>query len=156
MTNTITKRADELKPGDILPANEAWVRRVIVSVKPLSRAGDGWLAIRWAGQDSGALETLDFAPSSTFEVESTALSSAQQHAEELLALVRKTAESTPRAYREEMDALLAKIDPPAPPTLEEALYLLKKARSRLQCDPGFGPQDIDAILDRARRSDIKF
>lgn len=157
---TITKRADELKPGDILPPNMAYTRRVVCSVSPSEVTCDG-IAVKVYGE-RGALDTFSFAPEQEVEVESPALTPAQQHAEELRVLLAWMVDFAGRYAAHEIGAnmqkferintLLAKIDPPAPPTLEEALTLLAEDHDGMPVT-GFEKR-VAALLDRARRAGV--
>lgn len=155
MRKTITKRADELKPGDVLVLP---TRNIVFRVD----AEIGVLRVQVWDIEQDTTNNRWLQRSEVVEVEAPALTPAQQHAEELLELVCDaenllvnwqdiTSSQFDQGRKEWADAakpLLAKIDPPAPPTLEEALALLARI-----WEAGNG-EGLDAILDRARRSGV--
>lgn len=155
MTTTITKRADELKPGDI--TNFGTGRYIVLSLglKP------GVVYMAPLETDKGTLMWREFESSSAMKVEAPSLTPAQQHAEELLGIARRAYDGLPEQapWKAEIGMVLAKIDPPAPPTLEEALAILSDLERHAQ------PRELHfdspilermfAILDRARRAGLK-
>lgn len=162
MSNTIRKRADELKPGDVrLCQGERIAFQYVSCAPPMAHMSQDHRLYSFAGlgrevNTAPASERLGewMPPDWPVEVEAPALSPAQQHAEELLAFVRKIAASDYAQADEEAREVLAKIDPPVPPTLEEALELLGEALDATAI--GFEPLDrrISQFRDRARRAGV--
>lgn len=146
------KKAVDLKPGDVVPENSSYYARVVCSVGP-SESGDGYVAVRFYNVKYQTCDVMAERAGSEFEVESPTLSPAQQHAEELLAFVRTVEGSFLHEIekrRAEASLLLARIDPPKPPSVEEAAELLSEAI--LATRDGFEPLDrrISQFLERAR------
>jgi hypothetical protein len=151
----IQKRADELKPGDVLTGD---LKAVVIS-----SLSNGYI---WHGAPNGYgtvdISTLSPAHADLFEVEARDLTPAQQHAEEL----HKYAEMFFRQYcnGERADAgddgklayLLDAIAPPAPPTLEEALEALRQVVAVRQTmgDHEASEERAKDLLDRARRAGV--
>ena len=163
MTTTITKRADELKPGDV------WVvgrcrHSVLAVISAGSRIEMTYCSLPIANQEAGLRERCAYDNNSCFDIESPvapAMTPAQQHAEELLRLVRSMAgvlkykhtmsdhdfDEHSKAHIADTHEILAKIAPPQPPTLEEALAMLQTVMEQQNNTP-----EAVALLDRARRS----
>lgn len=104
----ITKRADELKAGDMLVWN-GMAGRVVVSV---GKPAGGSVELVTQGADS-ATSTTYMGADTRVLVAALELTPAQQHADALLALV----ESLPATAK--ITELLDKIRPPVPPTADE-------------------------------------
>lgn len=88
--NIIAKRADQLKPGDII-RTIGGVRRVVTYIAPPSRPGAGsFVAVTLESRDiTASIVTMGDAKSDTlFDVEDYALTPAQQNADVLLTVLR--------------------------------------------------------------------
>lgn len=156
---TIQKRADELKPGDVMIFGS--VQYLVVSMG--EQAGKCLVHMAPIAEDGGTPMWLEFDQSRMLMIEAPAITSAltpaQEHAEELLDVARRAAklfEAHNRAseFVDEVNGLLAKIDPPKAPTYEEALAALAQL---LSATPSHAEAAIDngrAILDRARRAQV--
>lgn len=148
MTATITKRADELKIGDIFITDKG--RRLIVHADLNAQGG---CSVTYVELDSATVKLKYSGVFGDTKVE-TALSPAQQHAEELLDLARRVSAAginpPPGSLADIAAGLLAKIDPPKPPTLAEALDLLGVARDVLASKNAEIPA-VNELLDRAQR-----
>lgn len=86
-----------------------------------------------------------------------ALTPAQQHAEELLGIARRAYDGLPEQapWKAEIGRVLAKIDPPAPPTLEEALQALATILDSTSPQKDYeAAKAAQQIVDRARRAKI--
>lgn len=156
------KKAEDLKPGDVVAAGASYKRAVV-----LKRIDSDGIDVRYV------LGVLDedrsirrwFPLAEEVEVESPTLSPAQQHAEELHIYAKELHSilygeqvGRGRHHRENLEELLARTIPPKPPTLEEALELV----SCLLLDRGVTDKIRDmpeykspvtrakALLDRAR------
>lgn len=136
----VTKRADELKPGDIL-----LVRGLGGSmVERINEPGGGSVGVYLKGMDEATPPIFmnGAAPVPTFLPD---LTSAQQHADALLAFVEAAADSPART------ALLDKIHPPALPTLNEVMTALVGLS-----DPAVtaieSKRRIEALVAKARRA----
>lgn len=145
MTTTITKRADELKPGDVISRFDRPTSVVIQGAAPV-HVGE----VKFLAYDIGAREiiTVEVGCSADYAVEAPTLTPAQQHAEELLRFVRKIAASDYAQADEEASEVLAKIDPPQPPTLEEVIKALDSI------EPDYMPASAKQVLERYRRAKI--
>lgn len=159
MSTTIQKRADELKPGDVMIYGDDRC-----SVLQIVRDPVGAKVKLCALPEVG--EVAELAPawirlnSAPIEVEAPALTPAQQHAEELAELLRtavtvaRQGASRVRQWVIDAEELLKTFEPPEPPTLEEALDALNAVAGM----PGaFACKEMemaDAVLDRARRAGL--
>lgn len=162
MTATITKRADELKPGDVIQraAGEVW-RVLELDCASLCMEVTVW---RMIPGEMGRMFHYDADNAQEFTVESPTLSPAQQHAEELRDTLRNLVDALDNGVRyhapavqlmKNAEALLAKIDPPAPPTLEEALKMLDEmAEAHESGDAAHCRKLSRDLLDRARRAGV--
>lgn len=136
----VIKRADELKPGDMLAGNGMagrvvqWVGKPAGnSVEVRSMGADSVIAPSFVGAASGMLVAIpDLTP-------------AQQHADALLALV----ESLP--VTDKITALLDKIRPPVAPTMDEVLTTLV-GLSDPKVTAAESSQRIKALVDKAKRA----
>lgn len=157
---TIKKRADELQPGDIITSPDGALRRAVVAVE--------------LGPQMGALARIatvrleEMPPQMRVdenyktellpvEVREAALTPAQQHAEELVEFVRAVMGLSVGDTERNARALLDKIDPPAPPTLAEALALLAEIEQDQWTGAGSRHklmQQARAYLERARRAGL--
>jgi hypothetical protein len=165
----IQKRADELKPGDVLPTQSGICSFPYMVIRGSSRKGSEWVYHYVCAVDKDAPYVFEakFAADIVCNVESPDLTLAQQHAEELLALVRKMAgvfkyshtmsdadvAAHGKAYVEMAHEVLAKIDPPEPPTLAEALESLDALTSETSHMPKARDYAL-GLLDRARRAGV--
>lgn len=129
----IKKRADELKPGDVLVDNG----HTVASTGP-------------SGQDTVKIHTaqgivLHSSAESVIDVLMPDLTPAQQHADALLAFVEAAADSPART------GLLDKVHPPALPTLNEVMTTLAGLT-----DPAVTAAEIkrriEALVAKARRA----
>lgn len=165
--NTITKNADQLQPGDIIPAIPGMRhRRVIVMVRTDGRC------VMPLTCDLGEPSKVPYLPSAPveqyvssdkIEVEAPDLTPAQQHAEELLQIVRNVADMPNAPVQAKMARLVIdKIDPPNPPTYEELLASVKSLAKYINLDLGrldtderysvdLAESNAGKLLDRARR-----
>lgn len=166
MTSTITKRADELKPGDVIVGDgTSFGNRIVVDAFPAIDPHDDRIVVDAFSMTRRCMDQYWLEPGTHAPVESPALTPAQQHAEELLELVRDaenmlvnwqdiTSSQFQQGRHEWATAakpLLAKIDLPAPPTLEEALQALAYVQEQLAADHD-ALDCVDTVLDRARRT----
>jgi len=152
----IQKRADELKPGDVLPVKDGSV--VLVGVRYLS--ADCVELMGCAMTD----DKMDVKTRSQREfintrvaVESPDLTPAQQHAEELARALMDCLEALPRGIPEatRAAALLDKVLPPEPPTLAEALAELEAICNSHDDESEYAAmQRAGQLLDRARRAGV--
>lgn len=94
-------------------------------------------------------------PEAKIEVEARDLTPAQQHADALVDMLRAMLTVGAIAnVAPDVRALLDKIDPPKPPTLEEALALLAETRDELNpLSQGHGAR-VGALIERARRAGV--
>lgn len=166
------KKAEDLKPGDVVLAHnddgEVSARYVVVAKRRTDDYDFVITKVRIGKPELDQTFKRVHPPEDVFEVEaveSPTLSPAQQHAEELHEALAECLGITGCKPGVSFDyyekatqsarALLARIDPPKPPTLEEALDALD-AILNASCEE----LDITAnkqaqtILDRARRSGI--
>lgn len=133
----LTKRADQLKPGDmfIIAGRTAIVRKIDVDESTTAVFVEG------------ISEPTYIASSTLLDVPAPDLTPVQQHADELLAFVEAAADSPART------ALLDKITPPAAPTVPEMLGVLVGV-----LDPGVTAaqvkQRIEALVAKARRAGL--
>lgn len=138
-----------LAPGDRIPPavpGEPWF--IVLCVAHLDPGPVG-LQLGRLGELPAHLDrvaTVSWAPMELVDVEAPGLTPAQEHADELLAMVRSVARGL-APHPDTARALVDKIAPP-PPTLEEALIVLDK----LCNDGAVGPQlnDAEKLLHRAR------
>lgn len=162
MSTTIQKRADELKPGDVIEVADKGACSVLYFARR-EHALDDEFQISFGRHATGSVFTAQVNPACIFyTVRSLDLTPAQQHAEELRDTLRNLVDALDNGVMyhahasqpmKDAEALLAKIDPPVPPTLEETLAALDLAVS----DANVKHPDIApglAILDRARRSGL--
>lgn len=161
------KRAEDLRPGDILaavgPREPRAVILKILGTRPLAPAAIGGVVVDAlvAPLDDGPERRANWEFSNDVDVEAPALTLVQQHAEELLEMVRRLASGT--HVQVDAQALLARIDPPQPVTVGEVLDALAAAAkyANLNVD-SLDPEDREAsyqaeqtagaILKRARRA----
>lgn len=167
----IEKKVCDLKPGDILPnvGNRPYVvlgtRATAVGLHTLMVAALGPCPIGHSIEQR--ISEHLWHPESAVKVEVSDLTPAQQHADELAALLREAfdigAAGTQRAsdgfaiadlrarwraWEPQVDALLKRIDPPQPPTLEEAIQVLVDVYAK--SEDARSVTAISALLDRAR------
>lgn len=132
------KRADKLKAGDMLAGN-GMAGRVVVSVgKPSGNS----VEVRTQGADS-AVATTFIGTASQVLVATLDLTPAQQHADEMFAIL-DAMPTTPA-----IAAVLDKIRPPVAPTAAE--YLAAIAAAHEGKDPDI-KQRLAALIDRATRA----
>lgn len=155
---TVQKRADELKPGDVVVnfAGSASLVCPAICIRGLEMGVTKF----FAGSGDHAAIFLGYA--TVVEVEAPDLTPAQQHAEELAGLVLVAHDtfvnwssmnaSAFQKARMEFEAaakpIMDAIKPPEPPTLEEALSALDSI------DPDHMPSSSLKVLDRARRAGV--
>lgn len=158
MKTTISKRFDALNTGDIVMKES-----VRLAVAHVSKRG----AVQCVSLSGPLVFTLDLPRPADgmvqveVEQQPVPLTPAQQHADELVEMLWRCANmmrgsSVRLDVETEARALLDKIDPPQPPTLDEALGMLRDIREVIN-PPGLGVttgQMLDAMLDRARRSGV--
>lgn len=156
----IQKRADELKPGDVV-VTERERQKAVVLRAPVPAAhtyeGRKRLDVLAFALDSEVTGHTSFFADGMADVESLDLTQAQLHAEELAKYARGYFSAVDAGYLpafskdeySEFRALLDAIKPPEPPTLAEALNALLRAKADGRATP-----DIDDILDRARRAKV--
>lgn len=131
----VTKRADELKPGDmfIITGRTAIVRKIDVDESTTAVFVEG------------IGEPTYLASSTLLNVPAPDLTPAQQHADALLAFVEAAADSPART------ALLDKIHPPVAPTMDEVMGVLVATT-----DPKMPAVEvtrrIEALVAKARRA----
>lgn len=156
MKTIIEKRFDQLEPGDVLPGDDGYALVVYNVVDN----GPGACRDVWCVEADRAakVRSMTHKSSELFAVECRDLTPAQQHADELLELVRATSIHRSGPLSDRAQALIDKIDPPQPPTLDEALALLAAwpSASRTPLMPGDEPLTLktEKLLDRARRSGV--
>ena len=168
---TIQKRADELRPGDVIVIKApggtvapAVDQRLAVLYTFSSAAIQGGDLITVHAVDLGGAQYMPgiliqapraFSADQLLYVESPDLTPAQQHAEELAEALRVMMDCHDSGaelyhdYHAKYTTLLDKIKPPEPPTLAEALELVRKVHDTTPC--GHKPE-LAAMLDRARRA----
>lgn len=159
---TIKKRADELQPGDVLPANPLAARRVVLmtvlttgNLIAIHTHGLGHAT----GQYPVAPQPVAVPTHTPIDVEvrdAPPLTLAQQHAQELLEIVRETVsgDCTPETL-ERGRVLLDKIDPPKPVTLAELLAALEGQTLPVTMFPERAAANrelVYSLLARARRA----
>lgn len=150
---TMQVRADQVRPGDVLRVpgfGPLEVRQVQIGIDS-SRTFE----VGIAGAPSSVLNTYRPGDMVAIEACSRRLTPAQQHAEELLELVRDMAKGN--SYPSDAAELLAKIEPPVAPTPEELAALLAEIRSEASAVIGIGierGQRLDAALQRARAAKL--
>lgn len=169
MNSTITKRADELKRGDLITNffGATTLRCPAVVVHDYSC---GTVRLHDAIGSVGTI-MLGYDSTVEVEVEAPALSPAQQHAERMIPYLRDykmlcehdarmsdekkmpEARAVLERRARELAEILEAIDPPAPPTLEEALDALQAAHDYLDVR-GMGHTKVESILDRAKRAGV--
>lgn len=159
---TITKRADEIKPGDVLVMAEQptlgtpipRARHVVLHADSLGRDIVALTCAILGDPDARPL-VQKYVYDRQIDVEAPDLTLAQVHAERLLDLLDKwTSEGTTvEALREARD-LVAELRPPVPPTLAETLAMLERfGQKKYGVKPGDAAA-VDALLDRARRAGV--
>lgn len=163
----IQKRADELRPGDDvallmggpMSAPNLKERLVMLRFNGADLGNDGIAFGRLAHAGRAPLTDIRyFRPDDSVNVEAPdELTPAQQHADELREMLWRAANfMRGRASFTEIEAearaLLERIEPPAPPTLEEALAALTNL-----LQPAIGPAQLEHardILSRARKAGV--
>jgi len=175
---TIQKRADELKPGDVVFFDGRRAAfQYVSSAQPgaLMSAEHRLHMFAGLGSHFDSQPGIDriqrwMPPAMPVDVEAPALTPAQEHAEELLryfrdylALCQFDFERLPDEHNRsvlgkrisELSALLAKIDPPKAPTYEETLAALDALLTGSMSSPEH-PDMMAAqnIVDRARRAGV--
>lgn len=151
----IQRRADQLEPGDILPDP----RRVITCVASLPGV-TSTIVVFTVSLEPGPepQRAPPFAPPQaesfqqhqTVNVEVRDFTPVQVHAEELVALARLSVQhSLTGPVKNAALAVLAKIDPPAPPTLEELAGALAGAAKYLNLNVDRLDADDRAAADQA-------
>jgi hypothetical protein len=153
----VKKKAQNLKPGDVVITK---IGQSFVVLQHATRSShpdfkEPRTNVYVANPENGTQGYTSFDYDSDVEVESPTLTPAQQHAEELLAYLGHA-----RPYLREsslaphVDALLAKIDPPKPPTLEEALTVVSSLyHMGREVDPA-RLTEAGRMLDRAREAGL--
>jgi hypothetical protein len=147
--SVIQKRADELKPGDVVVNFRGSASLVCPAI--CIRGLEMGITKFFAGTGDHAAIFLGYA--TVVDVDALDLTPAQQHAEEMLDLlcdVYARAVDPQNLIPQRIKALVDKIKPPEPPTLEEALASLGALTPHANGDP-----EVDvaiALLDRARRA----
>lgn len=145
------KFAKDLQPGDVFYIGS--VPLMYIQRLGADLGNDGVSCIR-PGEKSAQKRYLRADESYQVEPRSATLTPAQQHADELVALIR--AVTVGPVMHQELQNMLDKIDPPKPPTLDEALEMLTDWHRR-----GTGVNDrlnvadrTKMLLDRARRAGV--
>lgn len=168
---TIRIPCDAVVIGDVLPASTMYPRRVVYGFHEHNHVGISPKTI-----DTSEITGVgnpprmptpreQWTPDMSVEVERAAeLTPAQQHAEALVDLLRELADRGSAGHVDHNSLcgrarkLFDKIDPPQPPTLDEALRLLASWPSahRTPLPPGDEPLTLttEKLLDRARRSGV--
>jgi hypothetical protein len=157
----VKKKAEELKPGDLVVALPGFDQKVIPAFVASVRFDDDQLnaVVTFQGQNGIATWSRGL----EVEVVVGLLTPAQQHAEELLTMVRRAANllsdhSFAPQLADDLRALLARIDPPKPPSAEElaeALAELVKynemnTMEKIAAKPA--EHTARAVLERARQA----
>jgi hypothetical protein len=174
--NIVSKEATLVEPGDVihilpLPPMPALVdalknvaldpgptRLLVLRTTPITPHGEVELTCFdpvGPGPIGANLSTRFFR--GVVGVEAPELTPAQVYADELLVLIGHAVQpgTVSAAWRSQALELIAKIVPPAPPTLEEALTALAAVRSSGATGMGVvNGQVVDDILDRARKSGV--
>lgn len=142
------KLGKNLIEGDVFYIGR--VRLVFIAPKGQDIGNDGVLCVQ---PGSAKVETRYLKAEDSYAIADTdcKLTPAQQHAEDLLRAVKAVVESgcVVGNLRDSFQAVLDKIEPPQPPTLQEALSVVRDLA---------GGHSIEAeraalnLLDRARRS----
>lgn len=156
---TIKKRADELKPGDVITSFHGASNVTCPAIVVTGYSNGRVLVVNELVSIWAPAGAVFIGYSQAVEVEAPDLTPAQQHAEELAEFARH---ATSGNYApEELQALafelFDKIKPPEPPTLEEALEALSGTVKCIKDDAvrlvdGKSPYVVALdILDRARR-----
>lgn len=150
----IQKRADELKPGDVLIAHHGR-HSVLALTEDAGIVEVTTCELRKYGDEACLRERTTRECDVTVYVEAPDLTPAQQHAEDLADaldwLLNDERSSDQALYNEQVPkfrALLDKIKPPEPPTLRDLAYALDSI------DPDHMPPSALAALDRARRAGV--
>lgn len=143
----VQKQARDLRPGDVLLDQAGKVSGLVVGDVSIPAPGVVWACICYIGdtpntsrpwQQFAAGAVLDVADLSACE-----LTPAQQHADELVALLRYARHGGfSLQWDADADALLAEIPEPVPPALEKALDVLREG--------GWDEGEIEALRAYAR------
>lgn len=154
----IQKRADELKPGDVVTMGKngkcsflyASREAIADEVRMQFGAHNGWGLVT---------HMLNCGEDTVFHVESPDLTPAQQHAEELaeaLQVMMNCHAYGAELYDDYRAKYIALLDKIKPPTLAEALGMLEKIRfaAHLPAASIDIINGVDAMLDRARRAGV--
>lgn len=165
------KPVRDLKAGEVIvltdigaiPGSTPTTYRMSVLRLNANLERDGVLVGRLdgTGPHSQQASVRYFQPDTLLDVEVPGLTPAQMHAEEMLGLLR-TIKAMPGPWADQQRELLAKIDPPAAPTLAEALAALATLADGAQrVDAGdWQKAEADArvqaraLLDRAKRAGV--
>lgn len=159
----IQRRADQLQPGDILPArNDGFApRRVITAIAPNNVPCTAQLFVsELIIFEPGRALRPPLAPEyikldEAIRVEVPDLTPAQARAEEMLDLLEKVAQHAPAFLAGEARDLLDELRP-KPPTMDEVLRVLASL-SESTDDPGYIGllrDDAKTILYRARKTGL--
>ena len=150
------KRAEDLRRGDVITnLYGAHMMRCPAVVINDYECGSVRLS-----DAAGGLGTIMIGYAQDVEVESPTLTPAQQHAEEMLELLRRVlarVEDPRKLIPQQIRELLDRIEPPAPPTAEELAEALAALRGTAQ--PLFNVEKhvidaADAVLQRARATGV--
>lgn len=157
---TIQKRADELKPGDIIDFGIGRYVLLRGNSKGKTLEGEHYADFAAVALDVPMAVIKPVVLTGEYKTEVPALTPAQEHAEEMAELLRRImirVDDPMKLIPQEIAALLAKIDPPKAPTLEEALKALSSLRDINSVDVATYEKicaQADSILDRARRTQV--
>lgn len=151
------KKAEDLKPGDIINYDCGSMVVVAIIQKRVSALVEvDALIVELNLGKKAKIEAMTI--SGINEVESPALSPAQQHAGDFLMMMIRAVNildghGVAPEFTQEARALLARIDPPKPPSVEElaeALGELRHVGAMPASEQKCAMQRIDSVLDRAR------
>lgn len=156
---TITKRIGDLRAGDVILRPDGNRISIVQLGSVTIDGGEARIevhAVVLTYKRPPVVTTFTLA--GEVQVEAPALTPAQQHAEEMVELLRRImarVDDPRKLIPQEIKMLLEKIDPPAPPTLEEALRLIAALRNSGDDAAGLKlDRDAAAMLDRARRAGV--
>lgn len=161
---TIRIPCDAVVIGDVLPATGMYPRRVVYGfnernarvISPKTIDANETVGVTYQPRAPTPIE--QWSPDMSIEVETMVeLTPAQQHADEMLALVRRFLAAKAPSEQEWLRNndgrdLLDKIDPPQPPTLDETLAQLLAVQHAQR--PSDEMHRVAELLDRARRSGV--
>lgn len=128
MKTIIQKRADQLQPGDIIVKRDVG-RMVVVQT---AQSGETVMILAADVATGFSSSPAVWPAHATFDVESHELTSAQQHADELVELLWIAANQlrggSPNQQKVDyrIRAMLKRINPPQPPTMEEMIRAMEQ------------------------------